>query len=633
MADYPLRSADFNVPLTAAQTRVVYPPRGAAALTSDAARAAELETRHRTPRRGALALITGFLLVVAGATVIGLSPEIWRSLVNDTVSLVGAATAPITWQPIHDIGRTPLNSNGAIFGQRAQTLIGAAAVVAGGSVLGAGFFPSLVSSALIAIVCACMMILANINLSPTNLIVLALAVGYLLHAPAGATALRTQGILGTLLVLSAALCAKQGWIRWDGLAERIGGSAPEFFATWGDLCSWGVVLAAIAIGVGIARQRRLRFLNAVVLVVVAWSCIQAGMVKTVHFPTLGDSGKSIDVVDIANVAIWRWVIAGELLLLIWVMLYQARGFGMLNFAFALAWLGCGIAASNHMGTMSAAKEIANSFHGMFAMSPVNGRPGMADTPVTGFDNWGVPNAATPVPQATHIGGLSAESGPLPTPTPEDIRAARVDAIRATTSSPPVATAGAKARQEAIEREIKVREGVIVGWTFLMAIFAGLIGVSGLAWMSRDPIYRRTALAGLWMLTAVFALRLWSWHPRVGQQSWEGWFSDWTFAQYKTQAALFVGLLTTALAGLFALSRNSRASTWRMVSIISIFLGTAMTLGGVAMLINSGGLSPLPTWTYAAIAVGQSWLMWLLLLATTRNPLPPVNRTVAATRGA
>jgi len=627
MADYPLRSADFDIPL-ASQTRLVYPPRGSAmAVAAAGAQEAYADPRSRTPRRGAMALITGFVLVVAGATSIGLSSEIWRSIVNDVFSLVGAGTALVTWPPIHDIGRTPLAVDSVIFGARAQTLIGAITVVLGGSVLGAGFFPSLVSAALIGIICLCGMILANVNMSPATLIVLSLAAGYLLHAPAGATGLRARGILGTLLVLAAALCARQGWIRWDGLAERIGGDAPDFFAAWGDLCAWGIVLAAIAVGVGLASQRRLRFLNAIVLIAVAWSCIQAGMVKTVHFPTLGLNGKSIDVVDIANVPIWRWVVAGELLLLIWVMLYQSRGFGMLNFAFAIAWLGCGVAASNHLGTMSAAKEIANSFRGMFGAAAMVERPGAADAPSTGFDNWGVPNAATPVPQATRIDGGPLAAGPLPTPTSDDIRAAREAAMRSSSAAP----APPLQARPAADAQVPIRETVIVAWTGLMALFAGLIGISGLAWMSRDLVYRRSLLAGLWTATIVFAFFLWSRHPRLGDQTWTVWLADWTQGRLKNQAVVFIALLTASLAGLFALSRGSRAGTWRMVSIVSIFLGTALSLAAVAVLIRFGGFSPLPTWTYAAIAVGQSWLAWLLMLATSREPLPPLNRMQPAVR--
>lgn len=632
MAEYPLRSSDLDMTRAVAQTRVVYPTRESLQCGAAVAGDAAVDAHGRTPRRGALALITGFLLVVIGASVIGLSPEIWRTLVNDAVSLVGAGTSYVTWQPIHDIGRVPLNPDAFVFSERAQTLLGAAAVVGGGSVLGAGFFPALLSSALIGLIAGCLMILTGVKMTPAVLIVLALGVGYALHAPAGASPLRARGVVGTLLVLAAALCARSGWIRWDWLATRIGGDAPDFFLAWGDLCAWGVVLAAIAVGVGLARQRRLRFLNAIVLVAVAWSCIQAGMVKTVHFPTLGESGKSIDVVDIANVPIWRWVIAAELVLLIWVMLYQTRGFSMMTFAFAVTWLVGGIAISNQMATLSFAKGISSSFGVAFGAGPSALRPPGTGTPTPGFDNWGVPNSIPPAPRATTIDSAPLAAGPMamPTPTPEDVRAAREAAIRSASSAAALNTE----QQRLNTRELEFAESTIVAWTALMAILAGMIAAAGMAWMSRDPIYRRTALAGLWVTTIVLAVWLWSRNPLVGGENWRGWLIDWGIQRpLKTQAAVFIAVVSCALCGLFALSRGSRASTWRVVSIAAILIGTLASLGAVAILIHSGGFSPLPTWTYVAIAAGQSWLAWALLLATSREPLPPLNRMQPAVRGA
>ena len=611
MAEYPLRSTDLGLAPVNPQTRVVYPTREMLVGTAVA-----VDDHGRTPRRGALSLIIGFLLVVIGASLIGLSPELWRSVVNDAVSLVGAGTAYITWQPIHDIGRAPLDPDAFIFGQRAQTLVGAAAVVGGGSVLGAGFFPALLSAALIALMSGSLMILTGVKMTPAVLIVFSLGVGYLLHAPAGSSPLRARGVAGTLLVLAAALCARSGWIRWDWLATQIGGDAPEFFLAWGDLCAWGVVLAAIAVGVGIARQRRLRFLNAIVLVAVAWSCIQAGMIKTVHFPTLGESGKSIDVTDIANVPIWRWVIAAELVLLILVMLYQARGFGMLTFAFALAWLGGGIAVSNHMATLSFAKGLSTLSASFGPQSAAMRQPGIGD-PSTGFDNWGVPTAA-PLPSATRIESGAFDAVPLPTATPEDILAAREAAIRSTASAqpPPI-----RAQQYAATRQLENREYVIAGWTALMALIAGLIGVSGLAWMSRDMAYRRTVLLGLWMATVACAFLLWSRNPWLSDQSWKGWLADWSQGQLKTQAVVLIALATASVFGIFALSRGSSTSTWRGLTIGGILIGTLASLLAVAVLIYAGGFSPLPTWVYAAIAVGQSWLAWVLMLGKSNEPVP------------
>lgn len=627
MAEYPLRSTDIDLSRGGAPGRIVYPAR---ATTLVDAGDASTDVHGRTPRRGAATLITGFLLVLGGASVISLTPVTWRAIVNDAVSLIGAGTSYVTWQPIHDIGRVPLNADAFVFGERAQTLLGAAAVVAGGSVLGAGFFPALLSSALVGLIAGCLMILTGVKMTPAMLIVLALGAGYALHAPAGASALRARGVVGTLLVLAAALCARNGWIQWDWLAARIGGDAQEFFLAWGDLCAWGVVLVAIAVGVGIARQRRLRFLNAIVLAAVAWSCIQAGMVKTVHFPTLGESGKSIDVVDIANVPIWRWVIAAELVLLIWVMLYQTRGFGMLTFAFAVTWLVGGIAISNQMATLSFAKGISSSFGAAFGPASTALQPPGAGAPTTGFDNWGVPNVSPPAPAATSIDSEPIAAGPtvLPTPTPEELRAARAAALRSASSA-------AAVNEEQLKRnarQVEFAETTIVSWTFLMALLAGVIAAAGLAWMSRDPTYRRTALAGLCVATVILAVWLWSRNPLVGGQNWKGWLIDWGFQRsLKAQAAVFIAVVSCTLCGVFALSRGSRASTWRALSIAAILAGTLASLAAVAILIHSGGFSPLPTWTYAVIAVGQSWLAWALLLATSRDPHPPLNRVQSATR--
>ena len=592
MADYPLRPAVLsNEAASYGRGRVATAPAKPFARFEEVADDADAASVSRTPRRPASVLVLGFLLTVGGAVVIAQSTPQWRTMVTGWSENVAALAKLFGWTTAVDA--LHLRPGAVLFEPRTQTLVGAGAVVLGGAALGAGFFPALFSAALVAAVGWCLSTLTGVTISPAWIGILAAAIAYLFHAPAGTRGLASRGVVGTLLILTAGLAARFGWMRWTVLAERIGGNATEFFAAWGDVCTWGLVLAVTAVGVAIARQRRLRFVNAALLCALAWQCITSGMSKWVYFPTLGASGKSIETIEMANVPVWRWVIAGELVLLVWVLLYQTRGFGMLNFAFALLWLVGGIAVSKQVGTLSAARALGE----VMSMAAAT--------------------AATPAASSTGFGNIGLPTGSLaPGSTAPRLQGGEVRNSGVSNAS----------KSNAMLVTGIYRETTVLVWLLLIAILAGLIAVAGLAWMSPDPTYRRIAILALWSSVALAGGWLWAQAPRASDQPWLSWLGDWTQPRNARFAVSFISLVTAALTGPFALSRSASVSAWRMVSILSVFFGTGLSLVAVTMLIRMGGFSPLPTWTYVAIAAGQSSLAWLLMMATTSHPTAPILRT-------
>jgi hypothetical protein len=159
----------------------------------------------------------------------------------------------------------------------------------------------------------------------------------------------------------------------------------------------------------------------------------------------------------------------------------------------------------------------------------------------------------------------------------------------------------------------VREFTAFGWITLTAALAGLIGVSGLSSLSHDPVVRNWMSHGLWLLFGATVAAIWFLSPPMQGENFGTWFTDWMQSRHKAALTWLVFLGTAAVAGSWALREQASSIAWRRVSIGAIFAGTALSLIAIAVLIFFGGFSPLPTWVYCAVAVGQSSLAWAILM--------------------
>jgi hypothetical protein len=163
------------------------------------------------------------------------------------------------------------------------------------------------------------------------------------------------------------------------------------------------------------------------------------------------------------------------------------------------------------------------------------------------------------------------------------------------------------------KQVAWREVVLPVWIYLTAILAGLIAITGLNVLSAKQPNRAWISYALWLALGIGLAAMWFSIPKQSAQSWTSWLSDWTQSKYKLHIVWLFFLGTTAIAGCWALRPNSRPDWWMHASVVCAFAGTTLSLIGVAVLIYCGGFAPLPVWTYAAIAVGQSSLAWILMM--------------------
>lgn len=159
-----------------------------------------------------------------------------------------------------------------------------------------------------------------------------------------------------------------------------------------------------------------------------------------------------------------------------------------------------------------------------------------------------------------------------------------------------------------------REMGLTVWIYVTAILAGVIGVTGLHLLWGGPGYRFWLTIALWVGLAVACSTLWFTDPREPSQSWASWLSDWSQSKYKLHVVWLIFLASTAVCSSWALRLSSRMEAWINASVVCIFIGTALTLIGLALLPHFGGMEPVRgAWKYGVIAAGQSSIAWILLM--------------------
>ncbi|MFH1417554.1 MAG: hypothetical protein ABII12_04610 [Planctomycetota bacterium] len=416
-----------------------------------------------------------------------------------------------------------------------------------------------------------------------------LALGYLVHTAPRVAPPRVRGIIGLLLVALAGLGTVHGWYDTaiSSLAPKLGSGVAEFVSQWSEECTWAVALILTAVGAASSRTRPIHFLVAILLGALAYYCVHAGMEKVVVFP---EFGKSLPEVSWKNVELWRWVAAGELVLLGMILLYQALGIGGFSVATAFAWMLVALSLYASLGSFSGLRFLSSAVSGHWA-----GGGGTGSMTSDSLSAMGMPVQQSDDAAATTTSGM-------PPATTSRTSAGGAHAAPILSSANP-----------ATDRQRIVGEVTRQTWLLVTAILAGVIGITGLRMLSLPLGLRLLLLCGLWVATALGVAALCSIAPDRGEGKLELWLVLWTQSKCHVYGVWVAFIATMAVAGSWAMLGKGTGDSWAQASIYAIFAGTLLSLLGVTVLIRFGGFPPLPIWTYVAIAVGQSYLAWVLLM--------------------
>jgi hypothetical protein len=459
--------------------------------------------------------------------------------------------------------------------------------------------------------------IAGAGAGPRFMAVAAVAIGYLTHA-FGGTATGARGAVSLIFIGLAGVGVTRGWYDrgLQSILPRLTSDAGTFLGQWGEECTWAAALMVAAIGVALSRGKLVHFLSAVLLGALAYHCVQSGCVKVVSFPGSDISIPDIETVGLDNVALWRWVATGELALLGLILLHLSLGIGGLSLAFALAMMIGGLAAYHEMGTLSLARSLGQFLGQGVAQQPQSTQKQRATTDPLSM--WGLP-----VSEATGPGGQRLPEQPRRAKSRPIVNNHRTPA----SSSAPSTASGeelAQARQEAIkslssppdraaEGELLVAAVTPVVWIYVTALLAGVIAATGLRMVVGGQVARALLLMALWFCAGLGSAWLIAQWPRNPEQSWVQWAAAFGTSRYHEQLIWLVFVVCAAVAGLWALWFSRGSAAWIHASIYASFLGTILTLIGVAALIRYGGFPRLPVWTYIVLAAGQSSLAWVLLM--------------------
>ncbi|GJQ25831.1 MAG: hypothetical protein HBSAPP02_08630 [Phycisphaerae bacterium] len=447
-------------------------------------------------------------------------------------------------------------------------------------------------------------------------VVVCLALAALSQSGRHGRTLNAGSLLGFALVALASLGTVKNWYQWDTLAGRFLPSALEFLTRWGEECTWAVVLILTAVGIAVNRTRTVHFLNALVLIALAYHCVKTGYAEWRTFPELSADAATpiaIEEISIRNVEPWQWMIALELSCLAAVLLHMALGIGVLNLAYALTLMTAGLALSNSVGTMSLVRAGNDALGRSAEASPLF--------------NMGLPVNDPRASAQTELPDLNVSSE----------GAHRLDSSPTTQSlagrGRSTLTTEQRAAQEALQVRLSqqgaVREIAPFVWILLTAVIAGVVAVTGLRVLIADPRHRSAVAMLLVFAFGVAVALLWSVWPRNPHQSWSAWLAAFKLSRYHAHTVWIVFLGAAAVAGAFALHPNSRLVTWLHASIALVLVGTMASMVAAAMLIQFGNFPQLPVWVYAVVAAAQSSLAWVLLMHLNFSARSPRHRIAFA----
>lgn len=445
----------------------------------------------------------------------------------------------------------------------------------------------LVTASLLLITAYCIEGLLHTGVAPLWIVIGALVLAYFIHCSPRTAPPSIRGMIGFALISLSCYGMAHDWFDWAKIDARLGGHAKQFFVTWGVEAQWATVLVLTALGVSMSRRRPVHFLNAVMLGVLAYYCVSQGFEKVATFPELARNGVVPTVThdSFRNVEMWRWVLSGELVLLGLVLLHLALGVGGLTIMFGVAWIVIALQADKAVGRMQITRAL-----GQFVANTAS-RPVPQERPL---DGMGLP--VTPAPGIKTDGELTVREGDL-----NAMEAQRVEHDHG--------------QQVIVIDEATARVGGVVpiAWVYLTSILGGVLIACGLRMTTESPAMKQWVTIGLWFGFGAGVAWLATVWPMNPERSWQSWMATWGLSRYHVYAILLSALGAAAFTASWALRESSRYETWARSCIGAVFCGTVLSLGAVGLLIRYGGFSPLPVWSYAVIAAGQSSLMWVLLM--------------------
>ncbi|MBK8271427.1 MAG: hypothetical protein IPK83_25150 [Planctomycetes bacterium] len=517
-------------------------------------------------KRSVLLRTIGFMLVLLGVFVAFQTVEDWQQRFEQN-SLLREIEAFALDKPL-----PPINLEWI---EWARWLIGTALIAVGSICIGAQPIRFLLSALLFtgtAYVTAGLLsakIEDWLGFIPTLPWIIAIAVGlaYCVHAIGEVSEPRLSAVLGLLFTGLAGAGILHGWFTNPAWIAKLGESSSAFVQDWKNELNWGIALFLTVIGVVSSRGKSIHFLNAVLLAALAYVCFQNGMVKVVTF--VGTDWTPLEVRDIAYVPTWRWVMIAELALLACLLLHLSLGVGSLTLVFAIAWLAIALNVDREIGRgaiLTYSKAIEVTMPKRPAPLESGGlRQGPADL----------------IPMF----GTSAQEGPQ--------------------------LEYSFAQKKALLRKATTRIYVTYLWIYFTAILAGLIGAAGLRLLIPNAKARTWATIAIWFAFGASAFWLWSIWPT--SLTWGASLTALVVPRTHVYAIAVASLGMLAISSAWSLRADSRYTTWLYAATTVTFIGTAVTLVAIALLIKLTGHNPLPVWAYGAIAGGQSSLMWVLLI--------------------
>ena len=574
------------------------PDPGLAAVPTIHVHAAELGARAPAPRSGTIKAL-GLLLILVGVFVGSQTEQTWdRFLYPPSPGefvIAPSDTAALPPLPSAVTGRAQAISERAWaeLKLRWPFLILAAALIAMATFcLGVNPFDYFVSALACTIVAylACRLLAPRIeqhfDTQPGWPLIVAFgaALAYLIHAFAAMRMPNTASLIGLGLTVLACFGVLRDWFQYPEAAQRFSGSAAEFVGQWDSEFKWGTVCLLTFIGIAfLSRNRLTHFLNAVLLLALAFACIHDGSLKIFEYP--GTDWPSLAIRDLEYVDQWRWVLAAEFILLGGILLHLALGVGALTLAFAAVWFAAALHVDKEEGrnalfAYSRAYEVA-----MSRASPPTLMNAVGEAPDPALRRQG------PADVLPMLGPRLRENGQAEIPLEYSF-----------------------AQKKALMRKARLRIGVVFGWVYLTAFLAGIIGAAGIRMLLPNAGLRAWAAMAAWFVFGIVAYWLWTtWPPG---QNWSSRLAAFALPKTHVAAVVAVAVGSLALFGAAAARSTAGYSKWLYTAAGVTFIGTTVTLIGFAVLIKYADFGQLETWAYAAIAFAQSILMWILLIHHT-----------------
>lgn len=564
------------------------------------------------PRPGGFRLFVGFLFALIGGLAIAYYPEPFMSNLKVVMTKVyevesggiEALSATTSESPAltHAIARANEFKNAyGSFVRWTPQVVGILCILIAGWCLKKriGFFVA--ASLAFGITIGALAAAYDWFIPPHCITLPAFALGYLAEAGLRPASVTIRGIVGFGFVFLSIVGLTLGMFylpRWGGnagvIAESIAKDGPaylwapaqgatavyflsaSFVDQWTDVVLWGAVLLMSSIGAVVCKDKLLRFLSACLIATLAVLLFKSAHVHWIAFPTLGVDVPPQPDWNLGNIELWQWLALVELVIVAAVLLYKSVGAGGLTVGVALIWLCCGLHVDTYAGRLNSARLLSPAAAERIAAQQISTTPILPTDPVPAPP---APPTRTGRGPMNHLGSVGAGL---------NMDASQVAAAVAGVAAP-------------------------MGWFYLTSILIGIIAVGGLRMMITSPSARTWVMCLLWLGFAILAASVyWRW-PESSRFDLRSLSMTLTSHPIHRTIALCLTVGGAALFGTWALRWNSRYHTWLYAAATAVFAATLISFVALAVMIRWGGFDSLPVQSYIVLAVGQSALMWVLLL--------------------